>query len=204
MTLKTFQKWMGIRVADMSFAIDSVLAGKGGVYDLVDPTRIGAFGHSLGGAAAAGLPRVRGDIGAVVNLDGPLMCELTGVDGGRFTVNPQPYPAPILQIYSEFLYANGIEAGDPEYAENRQAAATAPASFEVVFKGSQHLSLTDLPLYSPLLARLLDSGRIAHIDPYECIEAMNRTVLSFFDCTLKGEGAFQPSFPGEATAPAAG
>jgi hypothetical protein len=127
------------------------------------------------------------------------MCELTGVSGGRFAVNPQPYPAPILQVvYFEFLYEKSIKAGDPEYTENRQAAATAHASSEVVFKGSQHSSLTDLPLFSPLPARLLDSGRSTDAGPYECLVALNRTVLSFFDCYLKGEGAFQPSFPGEA------
>jgi dienelactone hydrolase len=189
--IKTFRKWMDIRVADLSFVIDSVIAGKGGVYALVDPAKIGVFGHSLGGAAATGVPRVRRDIGAVVNLDAPMMCELTGVEDGHFTVNPAPYPVPILQIYSQYLYDNGIEGNDPEYEENRLVAATAPASYEVVFKGSQHMNLTDLPLFSPLLANLLNAGRKADIDQYDCIETMNRIILEFFDCTLKGSGSFQ-------------
>lgn len=189
--LKTFQKWMDVRVGDLSFAVDSALKGKGGVYDRIDRSKIGAFGHSLGGAAAAGLARARGDIGAVVNLDAPMMCELTGIADGRLTLNPAPYPAPILQLYSEFLYKNAIEGNDPEYVENRLAAATAPASYEAYFRGTQHLSLTDFALFSPILVRALDGGREATADPREVIQTMNRVILEFFDSTLKGEGVFQ-------------
>ena len=188
--LALFQKWMKIRVADMQLVLDSVLASSGGLYDLVDHSKIGVIGHSLGGAAAMGVPRVRSDISAVVNLDAPMMCELTGVENGRYTINPTPYPAPLLNVYSDYLYENGILANDEEYFENRLVSATAPASFEVVFRGAQHLSLTDLALVSPMLADALDGGRKATINEYDCLTKLNHIVLRFFDCYLKGDGPF--------------
>ncbi len=183
--LRLFQKWMDIRVTDLSFVIDTILDSKGGVYELVDDTKIGVFGHSLGGSAAMGVPRVRKDIGAVINIDAPMMCELTGVENDAYTVNPEPYPAPLLNIYSQFLYDNGILAEDEEYFQNRLVSATAPASFEVVFHGAQHMSLTDLSLVSPILAGVLDSGRKATIDTRYCLETLNGIMLQFFDAYLK-------------------
>lgn len=188
--LKIFQAWMKIRVKDMSFAIDSILARQGGVYDLVDHHAIGVFGHSMGGAGAMGVPRIRKDIRAVINLDAPMFCELTGVRNGRYTIDQRPYPAPILNIYSEFLYDNAIEKNDPEYFENRIISATAPASYEVYFRGTQHMNLTDLVLFSPFLADQLNAGRKASADRYQCLQTMNSMILRFFDCYLKGQGRF--------------
>lgn len=191
--LKLFQKWMDIRVKDISFTIDTILSKTGGIYDEVDHSAIGVFGHSLGGAAAMGVPRVRQDIRAAINLDAPMFCEFTGVKEGQYTLNPDPYPAPLLNIYSQYLYDNGIEKNDPEYFENRIVSATAPASYEVYFCGSQHMNLTDLVLFSPLLADLLNSGRRATVDKYVCIDTMNQMILSFFDCYLKGQREFNYS-----------
>ena len=191
--LKLFQKWMDIRVKDISFTIDTILSKTGGIYDMVDHSAIGVFGHSLGGAAAMGVPRLRKDIRAVINLDAPMFCEFTGIENGQFTLNRNPYPAPLLNIYSQYLFDNGIEKNDPEYFENRIVSATAPASYEVYFRSSQHMSLTDLVLFSPLLADLLNSGRKATADKYACIDTMNQMILSFFDCYLKGQGEFNYS-----------
>lgn len=55
------------------------------------------------------------------------------------------------------------------------------------------MSLTDLVLFSPPLADLLNSGRRATVDKYACIETMNQMILSFFDCYLKGQGEFNYS-----------
>jgi len=58
-------------------------------------------------------------------------------------------------------------------------------------QGAKHLSLTDLPLVSPLLANMLQGGS-ASIDPYYCIETENELILQFFDDVLKGKGQFNP------------
>lgn len=74
-------------------------------------------------------------------------------------------------------------------------SATAPESYEVFLAGTNHMSLTDLPLLSPFLTDMImgsikrrDGGYEA--DKYYVIEKMNSTVLEFFNCYLKGEGAF--------------
>lgn len=188
--LKVFQKWMGIRVSDIDFVIDTILNKQDGVYELVDDSKIGVFGHSLGASAAMGVPRVRQDIDAVINIDGPMMCEFTGVENDWYTINSEPYPAPLLHIYSQYLYDNGVVINDEEYFENRLVSVTAPQSYEVVFHGAQHMSLTDLALVSPALANMLNSGRKATIDSYDCIERMNQIILEFFDCYLKEKGSF--------------
>lgn len=62
-------------------------------------------------------------------------------------------------------------------------------AYTVHFKGAKHLSLTDLPIVSPILANLLQGGK-ANIDPYYCIETENQLILTFFDAKLKGIGQF--------------
>lgn len=192
-------KWLDIRVADTNFVLDTVLTEEGGFYSLVDRGSIGIFGHSLGGATAAAIGRVRGGIDAVINLDGPMAYEITGLDAGAYTIRPQPYPAPILSIYSQYLYEKGLEPKDPLYQVNRLASATAPASYEFVLEGAQHMSLTDLVLFSPFLASVLDSGRKAEADPYKCLEKMNQVILAFFDSMLKDNGSFET--PGASSVP---
>lgn len=51
--LVIFQKWMDVRVGDINFVIDTIISTQGDLYQLVDSSKIGVFGHSLGGAAAA-------------------------------------------------------------------------------------------------------------------------------------------------------
>jgi hypothetical protein len=51
--------------------------------------------------------------------------------------------------------------------------------------------LTDLPLFSPILANMMQGGK-ADIDPYYCIETENELVLKFFDDKLKDIGQFAP------------
>ena len=189
--VKLLLKWLELRVSDTKFVVDTILAQNDSFYSLVNKDSIGIFGHSLGGATAAALARVCNDIDAVINLDGPMAYEITGFDSGNYTINPQPYPVPILSIYSQYLYENGIEQKDPLYQVNRLASATAPAYYEVVLKGAQHMNLTDLVLFSPFLASVLDSGRKADADSYECLKIMNRVILEFFDSTLKDRGVFE-------------
>jgi hypothetical protein len=54
-----------------------------------------------------------------------------------------------------------------------------------VIRGSGHLNFTDLPLFSPALARMLGTG---DADSRYCIETMNRILLDFFNYTLKDAG----------------
>ncbi len=191
------QKWLNLRVTDMDFVLDTILAqvndaSSAEVYRLIDPTRIGLIGHSIGGAASGQLARERSDISAVINLDGDLNGEYVDFVDGKKVLNDQPYPVSILNIFSDDM-AHGLDAipnvSDVVAAEH--ILLSAPHGHDVRLKGTNHFSVTDLPLVSPFFVSLL-RGSVpavggATADPYATIEQMNGIILQFFNAYLKGK-----------------
>ncbi|WP_259391847.1 hypothetical protein [Paenibacillus thiaminolyticus] len=183
---------MKLRTDDMNFVIDTVLekakTGSGNVYQLVNTEKIGVFGHSMGGAASVWLGREREDIGAVVNIDAPLFSELVyNRETDDFAASGQPYTTPLLNMYSDSVWVQ--LNSNSTYAENKAIDEHGTVVYTVYFQGAKHMSLTDLALFSPMLANMLQGGR-AEIDSYYAIDTMNRIILEFFDCYLKGKGRF--------------
>ncbi|HHW30058.1 MAG TPA: hypothetical protein GXX20_00030 [Clostridiaceae bacterium] len=84
-----FQKWMKLRTGDINFVIDTFIEKSvnesNSFYSLIDADRIGVAGHSLGGSAALGVARQRNDIKAVIALESPYMCDITGINGNEFS-----------------------------------------------------------------------------------------------------------------------
>lgn len=194
-----YQKWMGIRTGDINFVIDRILAearrpDAGPVYRLVDPARIGVMGHSLGGAAALGIGRMRDDVGAVLALDGPFLCDITGVKDSEFVITARPYPAPLLNVYSDDLWPHLAER--PRYVQYEQnyrlLSSADPDVYNVHLNGTGHFSLTDLALESPWIARTLNEQKTT-VDIRVTLERINRLALGFFDDYLKGRGEFAPA-----------
>lgn len=192
-----FNKWMDLRTDDIDFVIDTILNNAENksteFYGLIDSNKIGLMGHSLGGAASAQLGREREDISAVINLDGSMLGEYRSNEDGEPVINKEPYPLPLLNFYSEYVI-NELVA-DPEYVyPNRYISSISKNAFETYIKGSNHMSYTDLPLFSPLLASQLSGisggSTKAIVDKYYCIETMNQLVLEFFNCYIKDEGSF--------------
>ena len=194
-------KWMEVRLADMNFAIDSLKAGDidswyvekdqranvEAAVSLMDTTKIGLIGHSMGGATAVTAGR-REDISAVVDLDGTMLGENIGVDGDEILVNEEPYPTPILDLMNQEHFEEATEAarlGVPY--SNNVIDENAIVSYRTYFAGSAHMDFTDLPMFSPALAGMLGTG---DVDNEEMLTTMNGIVLGFFDCYLKGEGNF--------------
>lgn len=198
---KLGQEFLKVRTADMNFVLDTIIknakeVGPGQVYQLVDTNKIGLLGHSLGGAAGAQLGRERSDIDAVINLDGELLGEYVDFVDGKYVVNDKIYPVPILSIYSDTMKQAMARITDPNIViPNKLISATAPKAYEVYIGGTNHMSLTDLPLVSPFLVNMINgsvknSGSVQAADKYYVIEKMNSIVLEFFNCYLKGEGSF--------------
>jgi predicted dienelactone hydrolase len=187
----TYQKthaWLALRTADIDFVLDEILNDADGeipnsVYSLIDSKKIGLFGHSLGGAAAAQLGRERPDVDAVIVVDGTMIGEEIAFDNGQAILNADAYPVPLLNLYNDSHYEEAKLLGT-EY-NNLSASAYATEAYDVVIRGSGHLNFTDLPLFSPTLARMLGTG-VA--DSRYCIETMNQVVLDFFNHTLKDLG----------------
>ncbi len=179
-------EWLDLRTADMNFVIDEILRNANGknpeqFYKLIDTEKIGVFGHSLGGAAAAQLGRDRGDIDAAIVVDGTMIGEQIGFKNGQTILNEEPYPIPLLNLYNDVHYEEAMGLG-MAYG-NIHAGANATEAYDVVIRDSGHLNFTDLPLFSPILARMLGTGEV---DSRYCIEKMNQIVLEYFDYALKG------------------
>jgi dienelactone hydrolase len=160
-----FPVWL----ADQQFAFDTleawevsdpVFAGK------LDLARIGAFGHSFGGATSLEVCRIDERCLAAVDLDG-------GLYGG---MAEQHTSHPILLISSE------SSGGDDEArAKWRDAVerAQGPARW-LELPGSSHLSLTDSELLSPLLPP-------RGFDPRAGLAQVNHDLRLFFDTYLRGK-----------------
>ncbi len=189
-------EWLALREGDMNFALEKILHNENGVipesiHSLINKEKIGLFGHSLGGATAAQLGRERWDVDAVIVIDGTMIGEETGFENGRAVLNHEPYPVPLLNLYNESHYADARQLGTAY--NNLSASAHALRAYDVVIRGSGHLNFTDLPLFSPALAKMLGIGAV---DSRYCIETMNRITLQFFDSTLKDTGdlILQPEY----------
>jgi len=188
------QKWMKLRTDDMNFVIDTILtkvkSGNDPVYQQIDPKKIAVFGHSMGGAASVWLARERNDIDAVVNIDAPFFSDLVyKKDIDDFVTRDEDFTTPLFNIYSDDVWEQ--LGRNSAYAANNLDNEHFKNAYTVHFQGAKHLSFTDLPLLSPILANMLQGGK-ASIDPYYCIETANELILQFFDYELKGIGQFTP------------
>ena len=190
-------KWLSLRVADMDFVVNSILAqvkesDSAALYRLIDPAKIGLIGHSIGGAASGQLARERDDISAVINLDGDLLGEYVDFVNGSEVLNPAPYPVPLLNVYTDDMMRliETVPNAD-EIVGSSHAAFTSPNGYEVHLKGANHFSVTDLPLVAPALISIMRSSipsiGAESADPHEINEKMNALVLQFFNAYLKGE-----------------
>ncbi|MDO3409285.1 alpha/beta hydrolase [Saccharibacillus sp. CPCC 101409] len=185
-------QWLDVRLADIHYVMDTLsrrarIASEDPVFRRIDPEKIGLFGHSLGGAASAEIGRQRPDIDAVAVLDATMLGERVGFDGENFILNESPYPVPLFNLYRQDHYEETRLYG--EKYENTHASKHALSSYRAVVRKAGHMSFTDLPLASPVLGRLLDSGTV---DTYYGIETTNALVLEFFNYTLK-DGPAPPS-----------
>lgn len=129
------------------FAPDSPLANR------IDAHRAALIGHSFGGAAAASMLFHSSLVKAAINLDGYLYGEY-----------PEPPPAKPLLILNGGLHIKGLEdlmAGLEEERALRERLLEKSGA-EITLPQAGHLSFTDLPLYSPLLAPIAPNIREQH------------------------------------------
>lgn len=199
---EVISQWMELRTADMNFVIDSLKEGitdswhidakqKDGVskaVSLIDTTKIGLIGHSMGGATAVTCGR-RDDISAVVDIDGTMLGENLGVDGDTILVNEEPYKTPLLDLQNQNHHdeaEQALKTGEPY--SNNVIVQNAAVSYRTYFAGSGHMDFSDLPLFAPPIAKMLGTGDVNNV---EMLKTLNGLVLEFFDCYLKEEGNFE-------------
>lgn len=185
----TTSRWMELRTADENFVIDTILeecksSNPDTLFTIINTEKIGLIGHSLGGASSAQIGRERDDISAVIVLDGTMLGEEVAFENNAVVLNDTPYPVPLLNVYAEDHYTNSKELVGESY-NNFYVTKNAICAYETVFKNAGHLNFTDLPLFSPTLAKMLGVGTI---DERYCIDTMNKVVLEFFNSYLKDMG----------------
>ncbi len=184
----TTQGWLKLRTDDMNFVLDTIeqlteSAKKDAVFQHTDLTTIGVMGHSLGGATSVAIGRQRKDIDAVIDIDGSMLGEELSYQNGKYQLNQEAYPIPLLAIDSTDHYQEGLSYGD-QYANN-VTIANALDGREIHFDQAGHLNFTDLPFFSPTLASMLGTG---NIDRTYCITTMNDVILNYYNYYLKGSG----------------
>jgi EmrB/QacA subfamily drug resistance transporter len=184
-------KALTVRVADTRYVLDALrrLDRRAPFAGILDLDRVGMFGHSLGGAAAAAAMRVDRRIDAGLDMDGLLFgrVAVTGLERPfmLFSADPGFRQKPNLARFWGHLRG-------PRYA--------------VDFAGAAHLAFSDLVFLVPQLAGTREAAAQARIqplvgtvDPAVAYAAERAHVLAFFDRTLSGRGAVPTrveSFPG--------
>ena len=87
----------------------------------------------------------------MINLDADLGGEYLDYVNGKYVMNDTPYPVPILTILSDDLMRGIAAIPDANtVVAVKHVTATAPHAYEVHFAGTNHMSLTDLPIVSPI------------------------------------------------------
>jgi predicted dienelactone hydrolase len=155
---------------DSQFVLDRIAALQSGAIDSpfrerLDLARIGAFGHSFGGATAGMLCLLDPRVKAGINMDGYQYGTVSGKDLGR----------PFLLMLSDSPLNAKVNGAI-------YSASTLPF-WTLRIKGSTHMNYSDYSLFSPVL-RLL--GLTGSVDGGTMEETVSRFTLAFFDRSLRG------------------
>lgn len=178
-TMKDFQSWKGIRIEDMNFVIDSLLADpKYG--PLINKDALILAGHSLGGSVALEVGRDRGqEFLGVVSLEAPFFGDITGVKGDKYSFLEEPYPIPVLHFYSDALWGKLDQI--TTYQRNQELIELKDPSFvNIHIEGVGHIGLSEFSSTSPILANAIDGG-MNKKDPEDKIKEINQETLKFVE-----------------------
>lgn len=152
---------------DMTFTLDQMeeLNGhaKGPFKGRLDLKHVGAFGHSLGGAASLQAAKDDARVNAAVDLDGRLFG--TSAEGGVLK------PLLLITEMSNPVFNASSSTGKPEY--------------HVILAGSKHFFSADWGFMS-FVPQSAKAERVGVIDPARALAITKSYVEAFFDEYLKG------------------
>lgn len=181
-TLTDLENWSQIHEEDIVQVLEQIQSGKteNEFLQAVNSDEVILIGHSLGGTAAINLGREREDIAAVVALESPFSGDITDInEDNTYEFTNEPYPVPLLNIYSDATWNRLDESALYEQnwnyinSENNQY-------LNVYIEGSGHIGLTDMHRVSPILTNMFDGG--LNSEDYDTIlKQINEAVLLFLD-----------------------
>lgn len=158
---------------------EGLLSGK------LNLSRIGIFGHSLGGSVAAQACWLDSRFKAALDMDGMVAGE-SAREGSNcpilFMMEDDVLPArttipslsPRDRRVTEFGY---------EQAAMMEVSLNKSGGYRMVLQGTTHRNFSDSPFFSPLKS-LTGAGPIP---TRRCAQIVNQYTLAFFDKTLKGQ-----------------
>jgi dienelactone hydrolase len=176
------EKILRVRVADTRLVLDRLATLPGGLSEVVDPRRVGMFGQSAGGIAAAeGMYEDR-RIRAGIDLDGTL--EFNQEPNGTNLM-----PVAVHGLNRPFMLM-GREGSDHMTEPSWRAFWSHSGGWkrDLTLRGSRHQTYTDLSAVMPQagLGRDIVERKIGTIDPVRAVAAQRAYVTSFFDRWLRG------------------
>jgi len=162
----------------------------------LDLSRIGIFGHSMGGATATQICRSDDRVKAGINMDGPLFGKKPTKSFAKpfmFMLAEEPLKKlekPLTEKELEYLWLKREDerllreiyaAGIPILCSN-----IGKDVYYLVIRGAEHYTFSDFPLIRKLswFFRYFNL-KTGTLDPYRAIEITNNYVLQFFDKYLK-------------------
>lgn len=186
--MNDFREWSQMHETDLTQVIDQIQADdvENEFIQATNTDELLLMGHSLGGSSVLALARERDDIIAVVVLEGPFIGDIEGInseeDGYEF--NDEPYPVPILHIYSDATW-DALSADELDgwviYEQNWNHIHSDDDNYQNVhIDGSGHIGLTDLHRVSPSLVNLFDGG-LNTTSHEEVLTQINESVLEFVE-----------------------
>ncbi|URM91291.1 dienelactone hydrolase family protein [Streptomyces sp. MRC013] len=187
-TLEDMRKATVQRGQDVSFLLDRLTGPRPAWRHaaVVDRKRIGASGHSLGGAAAASVMAQDARVLAGVNMDGTFGDPVpAGGLGGR--------PFMMLGTHTDVHLPGGEDASWGEAWRNLDGWKR-----WISVEGTDHLTFSDAPLLFDQLGIPYDSPTPSTIRPERAVELVRAYTAAFFDLHLRGIP--QPLLDGPAAA----
>ncbi|WP_405164772.1 hypothetical protein OG203_06570 [Nocardia sp. NBC_01499] len=183
---------LSIRLADTRFVLDRLVDIAAGhdpdvsgtplpanLTRMMDLSRIGMFGHSLGGATTVAAMHEDSRIRAGVNLDGPVMG----------TVAADGLSQPVVLLGSD---VHRRREDDPTWQQFRTTGGGLKLQFWLA--GSEHSSFTDLQVIAPALVaaglwkpedvQAWGLAGIGTIDPNDSVAVQRGFLRTFFDAAL--------------------
>ncbi|GGR69057.1 hypothetical protein GCM10010252_03820 [Streptomyces aureoverticillatus] len=177
------KKVLDIRVADDKFVLDRLGALPHGLGKAVDRNRIGMFGHSAGGIAAAETMYEDKRVKAGLNMDGTL------------ENNPEPNGTNLTPVaehgldHRPFLLMGRDGSDHTTEPSWRSFWKHSPGwKRDLNLRGSKHQTFTDLAAILPQagVGRDVIEKNIGTVDPARATAAQRAYVASFFDRRLGG------------------
>jgi dienelactone hydrolase len=189
-----------IRSDDAIFVLDSLLQmgrqSGGWLEGKVDPSRVGIFGHSFGGAVAAQVCWLDRRFRAGINMDGSMFGEVaaSGISQAFFFMTDDT-PSPSLDGPEP---SPGVRRRNATVVERDlrliNKSLDAHGGYQLTIRGTYHMNFSDFPLFCRL-KRLTGAGPI---DPNQAMRIINAYSLAFFRQHLNGsheallDGTSQP------------